>query len=418
MQSKLDKYLRQYAAGATAILATGVSQAEIVYVNVNPDHGVGMSHNTQVNEYYEIMIDGDTALRVGNYHGYSSFSWLRNELWVENGDANGNAQNAVAINGNYFTDPYDSTKNGYFASALSSGNIIGMSDSFDPWGWLAIVSYWTSGTMNGGIGKVGEFENTTDKYVGVRIDLNGQMHYGWLRFSVSSSLNGFSFLDYAYQTLPNTPIKAGESADILPTDNITLSVSAAGSGYNPDDITIELAADSNSDASEYRVFIVKQSTVSSFTADNAFALDSTRFFSVDTSLLSWQQQLSTQILDTDGDALISGQGYVAIALLLPDGINANTITLSQPSGVFLTEIDNITGAMALLPKITVSKNAIHLQQQKGINAFQVIDLSGKICLKAKVNSNTSTIPHQLKAGIYIVEMDYFGEKISQKIVVN
>lgn len=418
MQSKLDKYLRQYAVGATAILATGVAQAEIVYVDVNPDHGVGMAHNTQVNEYYEIMIDGDTALRVGNYHGYSSFSWLRNELWVENGNnSSGSIQHQIAVGG-YFTDPYVSAKNGYLASGFSSNMLIGASAAFDPWGWLAVVSYWTSGTNNGGAGIVGEFENTTDKYVGIKLNISGNAHYGWLRFNVSSSLNGFSFLDYAYQTLPNVPIKAGESADKLPTDNLTLTTSANGNGYYPDDITIELAADSNTSASEYRVYIVKQSSVTSFTAEDAFALDSTRFFSVDTSLLNWQQQLNAQTVDKDGNTLLSGQGYVAIALLLPDGMNANTIALSQPSGAFLTEVDNVIDAIAPSPKITVSKNAIHLQQQKGVNQLQVIDLSGKICLNAQVNNNASTIGHHLKTGVYIVEMDYFGEKISQKIVVN
>jgi len=66
--------------------------------------------------------------------------------------------------------------------------------------------------------------NPKDRYLGVRFLIDGEFHYGWIRLTVTTStqLNGpvmsAEITAYAYETLPNKPIFAGntEKAALAP----------------------------------------------------------------------------------------------------------------------------------------------------------------------------------------------------------
>ena len=68
-----------------------------------------------------------------------------------------------------------------------------------------MVSMW-SGSASG------PFANVTDGYLGLKFEINGQTHYGWARFNVSTS--GWNTIDatltgYAYEDQADTPIHIG-----------------------------------------------------------------------------------------------------------------------------------------------------------------------------------------------------------------
>lgn len=50
-------------------------------------------------------------------------------------------------------------------------------------------------------------------YVGLQFQIDGQTHYGWLRLEAVSGLNGVLLYDCAYESRPNTPIRAGALPD-------------------------------------------------------------------------------------------------------------------------------------------------------------------------------------------------------------
>jgi hypothetical protein len=59
---------------------------------------------------------------------------------------------------------------------------------------------------------VGPWRDVTDRYLGLKFMINGKIHYGWARLSVSvksftitATLTGF-----AYETIPNKSIRAGQ----------------------------------------------------------------------------------------------------------------------------------------------------------------------------------------------------------------
>ena len=79
---------------------------------------------------------------------------------------------------------------------------------------------------------LGNWWNVTNRYLGVRFKINGQVHYGWIGFrSVTADQNGFTaaFGGWAYETNPDTPIVTGDrgtnSSAVQPT---AMEILAAG----------------------------------------------------------------------------------------------------------------------------------------------------------------------------------------------
>jgi hypothetical protein len=58
--------------------------------------------------------------------------------------------------------------------------------------------------------------NPANRYLGVRFRIDGQIHYGWVRLSVFTLPKGAwgaTITAYAYETVPNKTIKAGNAAE-------------------------------------------------------------------------------------------------------------------------------------------------------------------------------------------------------------
>jgi hypothetical protein len=95
---------------------------------------------------------------------------------------------------------------GLIPSALIRGQKIGSRDTFTHGLFLARNVYGPplSGT--------GPFLQTSNRYLGVRFVINGQVHYGWIGFRYVyvgvAKLGG-----WAYETEPNKPIRAGDRGD-------------------------------------------------------------------------------------------------------------------------------------------------------------------------------------------------------------
>jgi hypothetical protein len=58
------------------------------------------------------------------------------------------------------------------------------------------------------IGSIGYFQGQTDAYAGIRLDVAGNLYYGWMHIQNFGG-NWGQISDWAYETSPNTPILAG-----------------------------------------------------------------------------------------------------------------------------------------------------------------------------------------------------------------
>jgi hypothetical protein len=112
---------------------------------------------------------------------------------------------------------YPTTNLTTYASILARGEQIGPSANFFSYSIRPLVEgSQTSGGRRQIRGHWGG--NPKNHYLGVRFQMNGQTHYGWIRLTVTTNAekNG-PFLSakitgYAYETVANKPIKAGTAA--------------------------------------------------------------------------------------------------------------------------------------------------------------------------------------------------------------
>lgn len=62
-----------------------------------------------------------------------------------------------------------------------------------------------------GFAAVGQFAGAEEKYIGVKFDISGATHYGWIRVSVVSTHDTCMIYSYGYETAANTAIDAGDT---------------------------------------------------------------------------------------------------------------------------------------------------------------------------------------------------------------
>jgi hypothetical protein len=88
--------------------------------------------------------------------------------------------------------------------ALKHGEKIGSGATFDQGGLMAFSNF-NSGFQE----STGPFANTRGRFLGVRFLISGQVHYGWIGFRHVKGREA-KLLGWAYETEPNTPIRAGQ----------------------------------------------------------------------------------------------------------------------------------------------------------------------------------------------------------------
>ncbi len=75
-----------------------------------------------------------------------------------------------------------------------------------PPAWVCVVDHigqWSQG-----------ISADSSRYLGLRFDIAGTTHYGWARLNIPSYPSSFTVKDYAYNSVPDELILAGEGADI------------------------------------------------------------------------------------------------------------------------------------------------------------------------------------------------------------
>jgi hypothetical protein len=210
ISASLNRQLNTYAqmastAGVSVLALAGASEAKVVYTETNQVTHAGFPL------YIDLNRDGikDFELRTTFYVGSSG---------VQVGlDAFGyrNTNNVVA--GRRFSS------SGYFlsaASALRAGAPIGPRGHFSVrFPFMAAEHFSRFGSQYSDLGPwAGKGKGVTDRYLGLKFVAGGEVHYGWARLSVTlghhrqfDDVSG-TLTGYAYETVPNKPIIAGQIA--------------------------------------------------------------------------------------------------------------------------------------------------------------------------------------------------------------
>ena len=206
MKKQLSKKL--YAFIVTTMMFFASANAQIVYTDVNPDYVISIPVVNPIPTDYNIDLNNDG---ISDYKISCSFSFAPCQFrqyvsYVKVSALNTNA--VVAVSGS--TNP--------LAMNFNDGILSGF--TFSTSGYLRYVSggYCGSSTL-------GVWPNSVDRYLGLKLIVGANAYYGWVRMQVSVGVNPFSctIKDYAYNSVPNQPIVAGQTTCALPTVNVSAS---------------------------------------------------------------------------------------------------------------------------------------------------------------------------------------------------
>jgi hypothetical protein len=181
------------AAGVGVMALSQPAEAKIVYTATH--------HLIEKNSPYHLDLNHDGKTDFTLAYGYSRVTsgTIRSVF-------------ALAPSGNGVEGVDGSTR--FLAAALAKGTRIPNSRRFSqPNALMAYVCDGFIGTCRATTSFKGQWVNATNRYLGLKFKIHGQTHYGWARLSIQ--YNDFSFTatltGYAYETVPNKSITAGET---------------------------------------------------------------------------------------------------------------------------------------------------------------------------------------------------------------
>ena len=197
-QQRLNMYaIAATAAGVGMLALSPIAQAKIIYTPTHTPIGGGT--------ILDLNHDGitDFVFSFFSYHG--SFTSVRGlTVGHPRGGANNHVRGIHTHRGG----------NGSYASALRAGALIGPKGPFTNAYPAIMAGTHTSNShtfmfrgpwANGGKG-------VKNRYLGLYFFIKGKVHFGWARlnttFNAQHSVSGL-LTGYAYETIPNKPITAG-----------------------------------------------------------------------------------------------------------------------------------------------------------------------------------------------------------------
>lgn len=406
LNDKLLKRLKSYAltAGALAGAANVADAQEVVYTDVDPDQ---QANTIGDSIYLDLNNDGtDDFLFFANSFTFTSGS-VQRVFAYPLGD---NAINASLSGSSAY--PY----------VLPSGNAIDANQSWQNIGYAQTMAWQTFTSSFSG--EYGNWINITDGYIGLRLDLNGQTHYGWARFDVSAGLA--TLKDYAFESLACLGIEAGSQTSIAATSAATVSAIAGsdiGNAGNGSDMQIDITINAGGDAnvSEYRVFVVKAENSSAFDQAAAEAVAMGNYTAVSPTGANINLTLDASANDVDGEAIVSNQPY---RVFVWSGANCDDsqlnsfsapseeVTLEFPAGVNESNIPGLS--------IYTNGNVLNVTNFSSDNvnkSLAVFNTQGQLVASEVVSGVQSSLDLSLAAGMYIVSMNVNGVQHAHKVII-
>ncbi len=201
----LDEKIKKYAAVAVGVAGVSGASAQVVYTDVNPD---------------AVLTPGGTAQFVVDFNGdvVADIAFVAFSGSYATSNFNGYSATVDYIGGAAAFAPSAASTNAWVGAAantpdnLTNGTPIGSAAAFlNGQGNLGLnldIVYPNSTTYNFTT-TIGNFSGT-EGYVGVRFDVAGAVHYGWVRVEMAVDGTSMTIKDYAYNATAGTAINAGD----------------------------------------------------------------------------------------------------------------------------------------------------------------------------------------------------------------
>jgi len=231
LEKRLAAYASVAAAAGVSVAAMAASaEGKIIYTPTNTPINGALQLDLNHDGLADILIGFGSGFSPGLYGGcalHTTFAappkgakcnYLTNQIWGRGG----------------------------FASALPRGFKVRQSKSYfqaAKYPYRALMGAW--GAKDGCssyacTNTAGQWLDTKNRYLGLQFVINGQVHYGWARLTVTfppqPSRGILAILTgYAYETVPGEPIITGKTKgpDVITLDPATLGHLAAGATQIP-----------------------------------------------------------------------------------------------------------------------------------------------------------------------------------------
>ncbi len=210
LSDSLYQHLHMYAVAASAagvsLLATAQpSEAEIIYTPANKSI---VENGPKV----YLDLDGDG---VRDFYIRATFTTTSFNTWVKGALA------VVPHKGDMIMGYFSAGQSLHVAYALPAGAVIGSKGKF-PRGRrvMAYGGYQFASTYNGFC--EGPWVNKKNRYLGLKFNIAGQVHFGWARLTETCTKAGHNhnggentavLTGYAYETIANKAIVAGQQQE-------------------------------------------------------------------------------------------------------------------------------------------------------------------------------------------------------------
>ncbi|MFC2113851.1 T9SS type A sorting domain-containing protein [Bacteroidota bacterium] len=262
----------------------------------------------------------------------------------------------------------------------------------------------------------GYFQNMTiDKYIGIRFNLTGAMHYGWIRIFIQPDGTYMVVKDFAYNSIPNEGIFIGEGIPTPAVKNVMIEdLDDLGDGR---DLNISFTkAEDEFLIFQYRLFVVKAEDTTLFDCDQALKVLPGNSLPISPDGKDHVLILKESSKDVDGDLIIEDQEYVVCIVSYPKGTNSDDYIMAKSNSLKLT---NSSGISESGDRNTYFKynngNLILYGNERGVD-FKLFDLSGRVVKNYQNVSGTVSISG-LQKGIYVLSVSDEGYVLNKKLVV-
>ncbi|MEZ5013289.1 MAG: T9SS type A sorting domain-containing protein [Chitinophagales bacterium] len=305
---KKHHLLSYSAAAAIFLLHQKEAGAQVVYTDIDPDAGFYGDPS-----FLDLNGDGIVELHFGHdwFYTFTSFGggtwgYSTNRFYIDNYASVANAlilDSSVVVGGaTPFTD-------------LTPINLLHCSRDFPDDFTIFSGTEWLN----------------RDSFVGVKFEIDGETHYGWVRLSVSVPPGGthayFLIKDYAYNATADEPIVTQLFDASVPFD---LELSDIGETNTAADLqlTFTKAANENT-VSAYRVILYKGVWFPDLAEAEAVSAD--RYTAILPGGEDIEMTFTPETRDMDGDLLTPDTQYKAIVLSIADGelVNKNALSVTS-----------------------------------------------------------------------------------------
>jgi hypothetical protein len=199
-----DDKLKKYSLLAGAFITlTPLSEAQIIYTDVDPDVTVDAIHNDGPASYnLDLNNDGIIDFKLAAMDMQTS-GWGSHTLSVAI-EPQGSNQ-VIAENVSFYSMGGNSTYYTSIAAPLLYNELIAVSNGNWSSGNLLLCKHVCDETS---CYRINDSIPASNIYLGLAFPISGQAHFGWARLDVLG-YDKFKIKDYAYNAIPNVPVKAG-----------------------------------------------------------------------------------------------------------------------------------------------------------------------------------------------------------------